>query len=112
MKIMPKITGNHSELLERFLATRDQSAFAELAAANLGLIYSAALRITRTPDLAEEVAQTVLIKLASLSRSLPASVPLNVWLHRVTRSVRSSLARLAELWQRILRGPRLLPGPT
>ena len=93
MKIMPRITGDHSELLERFLATRDQSAFSELAAAHLGLVYSAALRITRAPDLAEEVAQTVMIKLASLSRSLPSGVTLNVWLHRVTRSMAIDLVR-------------------
>ena len=51
MKIVP----SHSELLERYLASRDQAAFAELAGAHLGLIYSAALRITRSPDLAEEI---------------------------------------------------------
>ncbi|WP_367872636.1 RNA polymerase sigma factor [Luteolibacter sp. Populi] len=90
---MPRITGDHSELLERFLATRDQSAFSELAAAHLGLVYSAALRVTRAPDLAEEVAQTVMIKLASLSHALPPGVTLNVWLHRVTRSMAIDLVR-------------------
>lgn len=92
MKIVP----SHSELLERYLATRDQCAFAELAGAHLGLIYSAALRITRSPDLAEEIVQTVLIKLASLRRSLPARVSLEVWLHRVTRSAAIDLVRSEE----------------
>jgi RNA polymerase sigma factor (sigma-70 family) len=92
MKIVP----SHSELLERYLASRDQAAFAELAGAHLGLIYSAALRITRSPDLAEEVAQTVLIKLAALHRPLPARVTLEVWLHRVTRSAAIDLVRSEE----------------
>lgn len=96
MKIRQRTAGDHSELLERYLATRDQWAFAELAGAHLGLIYSAALRITRSPDLAEEVAQTVLIKLAGLRRSLPAKLALNVWLHRVTRSSAIDLVRAEE----------------
>ncbi len=93
MKTVPRISGDHAVLLERYLASRDQGVFAELAGAHLGLIYSAALRITRSPDLAEEVAQTVLIKLASLKRPLPAKLPLDVWLHRVTRSAAIDLVR-------------------
>ncbi|WP_052573035.1 sigma-70 family RNA polymerase sigma factor [Haloferula sp. BvORR071] len=95
MKIISRAPGNHSELLEQFLATRDQRAFASLAAAHLGLIYSVALRITQAPDLAEDVAQTVLIKLAALRR-LPGGVSLNAWLHRVSRSAAIDLVRAEE----------------
>lgn len=94
MKMMPRSTGEHAELLEQFLATRDQRAFAELAGAHLGLVYAAALRITRAADLAQEVSQTVLIKLASLQR-LPG-VSLQVWLHRITRSAAIDLVRAEE----------------
>jgi len=93
MKLIKTITGDHADLLERFLATRDPDAFSKLAGAHLPLVYSAALRITRAPDLAEEVAQTVLIKLASLTRPLAPGVPLSVWLHRVTRSAAIDLVR-------------------
>lgn len=96
MKIVPRTSGDDSGLLERYLASRDQAAFTALAGAHLGLIYSAALRITRSPDLAEEVVQTVLIKLATLKRPLPAKVPLDVWLHRVTRSAAIDLVRSEE----------------
>jgi RNA polymerase sigma factor (sigma-70 family) len=80
-------------LLERALGSGDQRAFAELVHDNLPLVHAVALRVSRDPNLAEEATQLVFIRLASLRRTLPDSVDLRTWLHRVTRSVAIDLVR-------------------
>ena len=47
------------ELLKQFRTCGDEAAFTELVNRHLGLVHSAALRITSQPTLAEEVSQTV-----------------------------------------------------
>lgn len=79
---------NDAELLSQF--TRDsanaagEDAFSELVNRHLNLVYSAALRQVRSPQLAEEVSQSVFTQLAHHATALKPKTVLAVWLHRVT----------------------------
>lgn len=75
------------ELLQCYLAggPRAQAAFAALVTRHVDLVYSAALRTVRSPQLAEDVAQAVFVELARRARSLTSATPLVAWLHVVTR---------------------------
>ena len=74
------------QLLERYTRDRAEDAFAELVRRHLNLVYSAALRQVRSPQLSEEVAQSVFTDLArnanQLTRGGDASSPgsLTPWL--------------------------------
>lgn len=79
---------NDADLLSQF--ARDaatpagQDAFAELVSRHLNLVYSAALRQVRSPQLAEEVSQSVFTQLAHHASALKPRTVLAAWLHRVT----------------------------
>lgn len=73
------------ELLQRYARENSQPAFATLVARHLDLVYSAARRQVRSPQLAEEVAQSVFIELSRGAAKLPATQPLAAWLYVVTR---------------------------
>jgi len=73
------------ELLARYTRQHAEDAFAELVQRHLGLVYSAALRQVRSPQLAEEVAQSVFIDLASSAARLKLDTILTAWLYQVTR---------------------------
>jgi RNA polymerase sigma factor (sigma-70 family) len=79
---------NDADLLSQF--TRDpaagagQDAFKALVERHLNLVYSAALRQVRSPELAEEVSQAVFTQLACHSAALKPGTILPAWLHRVT----------------------------
>ena len=82
------------DLLRQFARENSQDAFAEIVRRHLNLIYSAALRQVRSPQLAEEVAQSVFADLARVAatpssplRGSDASSPqtLTPWLYAVTR---------------------------
>ena len=60
-------------------------AFAELVRRHLALLHSAALRQVRSPQLAEEVAQSTFLKLAQHARQLAPGTILSAWLYQVTR---------------------------
>ncbi len=51
-------------MLRQFARENSQDAFAEIVQRNLNLVYSAALRQVRSPQLAEEIAQSVFADLA------------------------------------------------
>jgi hypothetical protein len=53
-----------SDLLTRYARDGDEDAFATVVNRRLSLVYSAALRLVRTPALAEEVSQLVFLELA------------------------------------------------
>lgn len=73
------------ELLREY-ATRDsQPAFETLVLRHVNLVYSAALRWVREPDLAREVTQTVFIILAQESRAMPRGTILYGWLYRTAQ---------------------------
>ena len=52
------------DLLRQFARENSQDAFAEIVRRHLNLVYSAALRQVRSPQLAEEIAQSVFADLA------------------------------------------------
>src|SRR5471030_3195974 len=83
-----------SVLLQRFVADRDEEAFAELVRRYLNLVYFAALRqVGGDAHRAEDVAQTVFTDLARKARSLTGRATLTGWLHTSTRFAAAKLRR-------------------
>jgi RNA polymerase sigma factor (sigma-70 family) len=76
------------DLLRQFAGENSQDAFTEIVRRHVNLVYSAALRQVRSPQLAEEIAQSVF---ADLARSGTGILPVNEtnsltpWLYAVTR---------------------------
>src|SRR5215212_6476854 len=81
------------ELLARYTQHQAEDAFAEIVRRHLGLVYSAALRQVRAPQLAEEVAQSTVIKLARHSGQLAPDTVLPAWLYQVTRRTAIDVVR-------------------
>ena len=79
---------NDAELLSQFAresaSAAGQDAFAELVGRHLPLVYSAALRQVRSPQLAEEVSQSVFTQLAHHATTFKPKTVFAAWLHRVT----------------------------
>ena len=73
------------ELLARYTAQHAEDAFAEIVRRHVNLVYSAALRQVRSPQLAEEVVQSTFINLASHAHRLGPKTILIAWLYQVTR---------------------------
>ncbi len=73
------------ELLQAYVRDHAQPAFATLVDRHLNLVYSAACRQVHSPQLAEEIVQSVFIELARSAAKIPASQPLAAWLYVVTR---------------------------
>src|SRR5277367_3617141 len=76
------------DLLRQFARENSQDAFTEIVRRHVNLVYSAALRQIRSPQLAEEIAQSVF---ADLARRGTGILPVNEtnslapWLYSVTR---------------------------
>src|SRR5689334_14685692 len=81
------------ELLEQYRRSGSEPAFTELVRRHLNLVYSAALRQVRSPQLAEEVAQTVFTDLARAARLLKPDTILTAWLYQVTRRTAIDVVR-------------------
>lgn len=77
------------ELLRQFTRDHSQAAFTSLVQRHVNLVYSAALRQVRSPQLAEDVTQSVFADLARNAAkftNVPAPAPvLAAWLFTVTR---------------------------
>jgi RNA polymerase sigma factor (sigma-70 family) len=80
-------------LLRRFACEHSQDAFTALVNRHLNLVYSAALRQIRSPQLAEEVSQSVFSRLASKAAELAPDTVLTAWLYTVTRHAAIDLVR-------------------
>jgi len=73
------------DLLGRFARGKSQDAFTELVQRHVNLVYSAALRQVRSPQLAEEISQSVFADLARDAGKLKSDTVLTAWLYAVTR---------------------------
>lgn len=76
---------NDQELLGAFTRQQSQDAFTALVNRHMNLVYSAALRQVRSPQLAEEVSQSVFTQLARHASRLASDTILTAWLYQVTR---------------------------
>ncbi len=74
-----------SNLVTQFAQHNSQDAFTALVDRHLNLVYSAALRQVRSPQLAEEIAQSVFADLATQATRLKLDTILTAWLYQVTR---------------------------
>ncbi|MGA9780256.1 MAG: sigma-70 family RNA polymerase sigma factor [Limisphaerales bacterium] len=87
------------DLLRQFARQKSQDAFGEIVRRHLDLVYSAALRQVCSPQLAEEIAQSVFADLVRDARKLAgggdASSPqtLTPWLYAVTRRTAIDVVR-------------------
>lgn len=72
-------------LLREYAAQSSESAFAELVSRRVDFVYSAALRQTRDPHLAEEITQAVFILLAQKAGKISDKTILTGWLFKTTR---------------------------
>jgi RNA polymerase sigma factor (sigma-70 family) len=79
------MTSTDQDLLRRFACDHSQDAFTALVNRHLNLIYSAALRQVQSPQLAEEVCQSVFTRLACKAAELTPETVLTAWLYQVTR---------------------------
>ena len=82
-----------SQLLDRYLREKSQDAFAELVRRHLDLVYSAALRQVRSPQLAEEISQSVFTDLARDAHKLNPDTVLTAWLYQVARRTAIDVVR-------------------
>jgi len=81
-------------LLVEYARNGSESAFRELVSRYTNLVYSTALRlVSGDAHLAEDVAQTVFIGLASRGRALSTEVMLGGWLHQHTYHVATKTLR-------------------
>ena len=81
------------ELLGRYTRQQAEDAFAEIVRRHIDLVYSAALRQVRSPQLAEEVAQSAFTDLARQAYRLAPDTVLTAWLYQVTRRTAIDVVR-------------------
>src|SRR5215469_3092891 len=88
---------NGTDLLAEFKRSRAEGAFSELVRRYTNLVYSVAKRRLSSVSQAEEVTQTVFIRLAKAVPALRGDAALVAWLHRTT--VHASI----DLWRSEIR---------
>ena len=81
------------DLLGQYARNRAQDAFTEIVRRHVDLVYSAALRQVHSPQLAEEVAQSVFTDLARNAGQLKPDTVLTAWLYQVTRRTAVDVVR-------------------
>ena len=68
------------ELLQNYARYKSEESFTALVNRHLNLVYSAALRQVRSPQLAEEVVQSAFMDLARQAQTLAPDTILSAWL--------------------------------
>ncbi len=91
--MLMNMTANDHDLLGEFTREHAQDAFTALVDRHMNLVYSAALRQVRSPQLAEEVSQTVFTLLARNAPKLKSDTILSAWLYQVTRNTAIDVIR-------------------
>ncbi len=91
--MLVEMTANDHELLGQFTAEGSQDAFTALVNRHLNLVYSAALRQVRSPQMAEEVSLSVFTQLARHATTLAPGTILTAWLYQVTRNAAIDVVR-------------------
>src|ERR1039458_1004696 len=91
--ILVNMTANDHELLRQFTREQSQDAFTALVNRHLNLVYTAALRQVRSPELAKEVCQSVFTNLACNAAKLNPDTVLTAWLYQVTRHAAIDVVR-------------------
>ena len=81
------------DLLQAYTRKNSEESFAALVNRHLNLVYSAALRQVRSPQLAEEVAQSVFTDLARNAGKLKPDTILTAWLYQVARRTAIDVVR-------------------
>lgn len=81
------------ELLQDYARNKSEASFTALVNRHLNLVYSAALRQVRSPQLAEEVAQSTFMDLARQAQGLAPDTVLTAWLYQVTRRTAINVVR-------------------
>jgi len=81
------------ELLARYIRQGAEEAFAQLVRRHVNLVYSAAVRQVRLPQLAEEVTQSAFIDLARNAARLKPDTILTAWLYQVTHRTAIDVVR-------------------
>jgi RNA polymerase sigma factor (sigma-70 family) len=87
------MTANDLDLLERYSREHSQDSFTALVTRYMNLVYSAALRQVRSPQLAEDVCQTVFSQLARKADKLKPNTILSAWLYQTTRNASIDIVR-------------------
>lgn len=83
-----------AQLLQEYARGRSESAFGELVARHIDLVYSVALRIVNSDaHLAQDVTQHVFLDLARKASLLPRDAVLAGWLHRHTSYIAAKAVR-------------------
>lgn len=82
-----------NELLEDFLRTGSEAAFADLVKRHLGLVYSTAVRLTKNHHHAQEITQVVFVILARKAAVLPKETILSGWLYQTARLTAANFLR-------------------
>jgi RNA polymerase sigma factor (sigma-70 family) len=82
-----------SQLLERFVRERDESAFRELTERYAGMVLSVCRRVLGKVDDADDAAQATFLVLARHAARIDRSRPLAAWLHRVATNAARDLER-------------------
>jgi len=81
-------------LVQEFVCRHSEAAFSKLVERHIGLVHSAAMRMTNDTHLAEEVTQTVFIILARKAASFGQDTILSAWLYRATHYAASDALKL------------------
>lgn len=87
------------ELLSEFATRNSEAAFSALVSRHLNLVYSAARRLVRDQELAEEITQAVFLVLARKAKTIRRGTVLAGWLFRTTKFTAAN-ARRRELRRR------------
>ncbi len=88
-----KMTATDLELLQQFVRDHSQDAFTTLVNRHVNLVYSAALRQIRSPQLAEEITQSTFADLARHADKLKPNTVLTAWLYQVARRTAIDVVR-------------------